>query len=99
MHRDLKPQNVWIVRMRNRLHFKVGDFGVANLQSKFASTVLREENQLCMSPERWAKKQCEMGCQDADAWSMGVIAYRMMAMKYPFLSIADVCNPELRCDK
>jgi len=84
--------------MRNRLHFKVGDLGVSNLQSKFASTVQVEQNQLCMAPEMWSKTG-KKGCWDADVFSLGVMAYRMMALKYPFPTIPDVINPSLLADK
>lgn len=79
LHRDLKPQNIFLTSSGVA---KIGDFGVSTVLSQnveFAKT-------FCGSPFYLAPELCEEKRYNgkADLWSVGVMLYEMMALRRPF---------------
>jgi eukaryotic-like serine/threonine-protein kinase len=85
VHRDMKPDNVFLVRRRGREHFvKLLDFGIAKLRdgrpgSTAAGCVVG-------TPEYMAPEQCEDGPVDArtDVYAVGVMAFELVTGRLPF---------------
>ncbi len=82
VHRDIKPDNVMLVRGPKRLA-KIMDFGLAQLAG---STKLTGDGSTMgtiayMSPEQAQGDDVD---QRSDIWSLGAILYEMLAGKPPF---------------
>jgi serine/threonine protein kinase len=88
IHRDVKPQNVFLQRRREVETVKVVDFGLAKL---VCGAVMRRRltldgvgpgTPLYMAPERF----CDLPCDGrSDVYSVGVLLYEMLAGRPPFL--------------
>jgi serine/threonine-protein kinase len=84
-HRDLKPDNVFVVERGGGDFVKVLDFGVAKLrdsvgdQETSAGVILGTP--LYMSPEQALGKEID---RRADVWSAGVVLYELLAGAVPF---------------
>ncbi|MCR9198544.1 MAG: serine/threonine-protein kinase [Planctomycetaceae bacterium] len=82
LHRDLKPQNVF-VRQDGRL--LVGDFGLAKLVTSDAQQTSADRilgTPAYMSPEQI--KDASTVTAATDIWSIGTILYRMLTGRPPF---------------
>lgn len=87
VHRDLKPQNIFLADEGGSLLVKILDFGVAKIRAAAergdetkAGTVLGSPHY--MSPEQ-ARGRPEIDHR-ADIWSLGVIAFRALTGKMAF---------------
>ncbi|ORZ05923.1 kinase-like domain-containing protein [Lobosporangium transversale] len=82
LHRDLKPDNVFLDANRN---VKLGDFGLSrsltNPQKAFAETYVGTP--YYMSPELISESVYDV---KSDIWSLGCIIFEMCALKPPFLA-------------
>ncbi len=84
-HRDLKPDNVFVVERSGADFVKVLDFGVAKLRDSVgeeetsAGVILGTP--LYMSPEQALGKEID---RRADVWSAGVVLYELLAGSVPF---------------
>ncbi|EGD74020.1 NEK/NEK1 protein kinase [Salpingoeca rosetta] len=79
MHRDIKSQNVFI--MRNGI-VKLGDFGIAKVLSnntQFANTLVGTPYNL--SPELCEDKPYG---KKSDIWALGCLLYEMLTLNHPF---------------
>ncbi|HLT29548.1 MAG TPA: protein kinase [Myxococcaceae bacterium] len=85
VHRDLKPDNLFVVKHEGQEQAKILDFGVAKLVGGVGSgqTVA---GTLVGTPEYMAPEQVAGEAVDAraDLYAMGVIAYRMLTGVLPF---------------
>ena len=79
IHRDIKPQNIMLLRDGT---IKVGDFGIAALENE-----LDENNgQAIGSIHYIAPEQARGNCPDArsDIYSLGVVMYEMLTGQLPY---------------
>ncbi|HEY6003062.1 MAG TPA: serine/threonine-protein kinase, partial [Anaeromyxobacter sp.] len=85
VHRDLKPDNIFVVQRGGADFVKVLDFGVAKLRDSVddmetsAGVILGTP--LYMSPEQALGRGID---RRADVWSAGVVLYELLAGAVPF---------------
>lgn len=91
IHRDLKPDNVFLVhRVSNPEFVKVLDFGIAKLrddqggdgENKLTSTGMIIGTAAYMAPEQWQSRPDIDG--RADVYSLGVMLYEMLCGRRPY---------------
>ena len=85
VHRDLKPDNIFIVPRKTNSNFiKVLDFGIAKLQSQEAKTTTGTllGTPLYMSPEQWQTLPDIDG--RSDLYTLGVILYECLTGEPPY---------------
>ena len=85
LHRDIKPDNIFLLEDDGELFVKVLDFGVAKLleaSHAMTSTGSTVGTPFYMSPEQLlSAKHVDFQC---DLWSLAVVAYRATTGKLPF---------------
>ena len=91
VHRDIKPQNIFLQQTRRGEVVKVLDFGIAKL---IGDSVARRRPGVAgtgpgtpayMAPERFSEREYD---GRADVYSLGVMLYRMLVGRLPF-AVAD----------
>jgi serine/threonine protein kinase len=89
IHRDLKPDNVFVSRIEGGVQPKLLDFGIAKLRGEgaFHSTKLTQAGTLIGSPDYMSPEQAR-GETDldprSDVWALCVLAYECLVGKPPF---------------
>jgi serine/threonine-protein kinase len=85
VHRDLKPDNVFVLRRRGAPFVKLLDFGIAKLRDAPAGAQTMA-GMIVGTPEYMAPEQCENRTIDArtDVYALGVMAYQMLSGVLPF---------------
>jgi eukaryotic-like serine/threonine-protein kinase len=87
VHRDLKPDNVFLVRGDGGETAKILDFGISKIGGGDTSTELTKTGSALGTPSHMAPEQVE-GKRDVDAradlWALGVLLYQMLTGKLPF---------------
>lgn len=80
IHRDIKPQNIMILRDGS---VKVADFGIARLQSTQQNTLTQEAlgSVHYISPEQAKGSNVD---ERSDIYSVGVVMYEMLTNRLPF---------------
>ena len=89
VHRDLKPANIIVTPLRTEEDFvKVLDFGIAKILDDPGADKLTRTGMLFGTPEYMAPEQARGDEVDhrADIYSMGVILYRMVTGRTPFVA-------------
>ena len=86
VHRDLKPDNIFLMDVDGELFVKVLDFGVAKTTVEQAmhmtSTGVMMGTPFYMAPEQMAN--AKNAVPQSDLWSLGVVAYEALTGKLPF---------------
>ncbi len=86
VHRDIKPDNVYLANMGDDIHVKVLDFGIAKLGDEASmgatSTGLMLGTPFYMSPEQLlSSKAVDFR---SDLWSLAVVTYQALTRVRPF---------------
>lgn len=89
VHRDLKPDNIFIAREGNEEVPKILDFGIVkSLSSTSRSSREETEDGAVIGTLHYMSPEQARGLPDidhrADIWSLGVILYRMLTGRRPF---------------
>jgi hypothetical protein len=101
-HRDLKPDNIYIVADRelaSRQRAKILDFGIAKLSGTLAAaspqTIGTMGTPAYMAPEQWG--DASKVDFRADIYSLGCVAFEMATGRPPFVvtTIAEACGKHL----
>jgi serine/threonine-protein kinase len=86
VHRDIKPDNIFLAQQANRVQPKVLDFGIAKLSEGFSANLTSEGTVLgspaYMSPEQ-ARGENNVDFR-TDIWALCVVLYEMIAGAQPF---------------
>jgi len=85
VHRDLKPDNVVVLRRPPYPFIKILDFGLAKLRGSITSTNT-EVGTVLGTPEYMAPEQCRGDNVDArtDVYALGVMLYELTTGRRPF---------------
>jgi serine/threonine protein kinase len=87
VHRDVKSDNVFLVRRGRREMVKLLDFGAVRLQGALGSGESRRSGKIVlgtpafMPPEQWRNEGID---GRSDVYAMGVLAFRLTTGKLPF---------------
>ena len=88
VHRDIKPQNIFLHRTRRGEIVKVLDFGIAKLigeanpQRRLTQVGAGPGTPAYMAPERFSSQRSCDG--QTDVYSLGVMLYKMLTGQLPF---------------
>jgi serine/threonine protein kinase len=87
VHRDIKPDNIFLAQQANRVQPKVLDFGIAKLSEGFSANLTCEGTVLgspaYMSPEQ-ARGENNVDFR-TDIWALCVVLYEMVTGAQPFV--------------
>ena len=88
VHRDVKPQNIFLAPGAEGFDAKLLDFGVASIRSPDLNSSSGTRRVIAGTPEYMAPEQLRGGGPDhlTDLWATAVIAYRAVAGTLPFHS-------------
>ncbi|KIX03991.1 uncharacterized protein Z518_07544 [Rhinocladiella mackenziei CBS 650.93] len=84
-HRDLKPQNIFVVEKSPTWWVKIGDFGISKRiggNSTYLHTAIGTE--LFMAPEVLDEDNLEGYTNAVDIWALGCVLYLLLAWTTPF---------------
>jgi hypothetical protein len=88
IHRDLKPDNIFLCNTGDQRVSKVVDFGIAkSLRGDMSTSMKTRTGHMLGTPSYMSPEQCR-GLKDidhrADLWALGVITYECLVGKVPF---------------
>jgi serine/threonine-protein kinase len=85
VHRDVKPENVFVVRRDDAERVKILDFGISHVPSEMTGARLTRAGSIIGTPEYMAPEQATGEDVDhrADVYAVGVLAYEMLTGMLP----------------
>jgi serine/threonine protein kinase len=87
IHRDLKPDNVFLSESEGRVRPKVVDFGVAKFELRGGKERITKQGAVLGSPDYMAPEQA-LGADDidhrVDVWAFCVVLYQSVTGRSPF---------------
>jgi serine/threonine-protein kinase len=85
-HRDLKPDNLWLVPEDGRERLTILDFGIAKQAGGVAGAPATQAGLVVGTPEFLSPEQAVGGALDhrADLYSAGLIAWVLLTGRHPF---------------
>lgn len=96
IHRDIKPDNIFITHSAGEICVKLLDFGLAKVR-EFSAQALTKSGTAVGTPAYISREQL-MNSDDvrpsADLWSLAVVAYECLTGELPFvgLTVTETCN-------
>jgi serine/threonine-protein kinase len=87
IHRDIKPDNIFIANVEGQVQPKLVDFGVAKLEKREPGSFVTQAGVIVGSPEYMSPEQA-IGSEDidhrSDVWSFCVVLYEALSGALPF---------------
>jgi eukaryotic-like serine/threonine-protein kinase len=87
VHRDVKPENIFVTGSGDALVARLFDFGIAKIPQDKAISRLTQIGTMLGTPSYMSAEQL-LSAKDvdpgADLWSLGVVTYLMLTGKLPF---------------
>ena len=87
VHGDIKPENIILTERKDKLVFKMVDFGSI---TEAYSTVTRAGTPSYLAPERFQQAPVN---EQTEIYAIGVTLYEVLAQKFPFGEIEPFQNP------
>jgi serine/threonine protein kinase len=88
VHRDLKPDNIFLARTRGSVVPKVLDFGIAKVSRQIADTTLRTRVGAVMGTPSYMSPELMSAADEAtpaaDVWALGAVLYELVTGVVPF---------------
>jgi len=81
LHRDLKPQNIFLTQCGDKLRCKLGDFGVSKALNSDQMTTTKVGTPAYASPEQMGTGKYN---EASDIWSLGCVLYEICMGSPPF---------------
>jgi len=83
VHRDIKPDNLFLAKSAGELHVKVLDFGIAKHTAVPTATRLTGSQMILGTPEFMSPEQV-LSAKDVNLWALAVVVYVALAGQMPF---------------
>ena len=86
-HRDLKPQNIFVVETQPYFWVKIGDFGITKRTTNdqtFLKTEIGTLDYLAPEVLGYVDEETSQYTNSVDIWSLGCVCHRLLTMSPPF---------------